>query len=118
MKLTNTQEIQQAIDEIFARKSSAILERGDFDSLFPAIEDVQGIRAAGQTVAEVLSILEKEIPIDFNPQALFVCYMGQRFRMQDINDLNAVFGQPKRWKKGIAPFESPYGSITVYAFYK
>lgn len=81
MKLSNTQDIQSALEEIFAHPDHYLMDRGDFDKFFPTIDSVQGVRVAGESVAEISALLGEELPASFSPRTLFVYYIGRDRRM-------------------------------------
>lgn len=105
------------MEEIFALPDHYLMDRGDFDKFFPTIDSVQGVRVAGESVAEISALLGEELPAGFSPRTLFVYYIGRDLRMQEIADLDEAFGHPQRWKRGMVLANLPYGRLTVYVFY-
>lgn len=118
MRITDTNELQKLIDELFAVSVSYSLERKDFDNMFPSVEGVQAIRVFGDTVDEVIAKLKEETSADYNPEKTLVLYTGRSLTMRDLKDMNDSITIGGFAKRGFALSDNLEGAINVVIFFK
>ena len=117
MRITDINQIQLAVDEIFALEHLYFLDRGDFDKFFPSLEGVQAFRAVGHDAKDVIEQVRSELE-DATPATLFAYYIGRSLRMSDIQQLDEAFPHADRWKRGMALDDLPGSPITIFACWK
>lgn len=117
MRITGNNNLQQALNSIFAKEHMYLLDRGEFEKFFPTLDGVQAFLVTGNIIQDVISKIREELD-GTEPTTLFAYYVGRCLKMSDIQLLDEAFPQIGRWRRGLVLDDLSGHPITVFAFWK